>query len=161
MKKKSDFSGPKKRSLFDHVKHIRQVQSPSYYIELSDDERKSFNHFMILRALSMDADIVEEMAQLYQVVDKIPSAQFYKLLIAIVPKSDKFYPWVKSKKLKHNKKILEIVSGRFQIPSYQANEYVNILLRSEAGSAELEMILKSTGLSDKEANEFLKGDKYE
>ena len=161
MKKKSDFSGPKKRSLFDHVKHIRQVQSPSYYIELSDDERKSFNHFMILRALSMDADIVEEMAQLYQVVDKIPSAQFYKLLIAMVPKSDKFYPWVKSKKLKHNKKILEIVSGRFQIPSYQANEYVNILLRSEAGSAELEMILKSTGLSDKEANEFLKGDKYE
>jgi len=161
MKKKSDFSGPKKRSLFDHVKHIRQVQSPSYYIELSDDERKSFNHFMILRALSMDADIVEEMAQLYQVVDKIPSAQFYKLLIAMVPKSDKFYPWVKSKKLKHNKKILEIVSGRFQIPSYQANEYVNILLRSEAGSAELEMILKSTGLSDKEANELLEDKNHE
>ena len=57
---------PKKKSLFDHVKHIRQVQDPNYYKELSSEDKKSFNHFMILRALSMDADIVEDMAMLYQ-----------------------------------------------------------------------------------------------
>jgi hypothetical protein len=111
---------------------------------------------MIIRALSMDANIVEEMAQLYPIFDKIPSPQFYQLLIAIVPKSDKFYPWVKSKSLKHNKDILRIISERFKISTFQANEYFNILLKTESGTSELEMILRSTGLSDKELNEMMK-----
>ena len=71
---------PKRLSVFDHVKHIRQVQDPNYYVNLSEDDRKSFNHYMILMALSMDEEIVETMAQLYQIFDKIPSAQFYQLL---------------------------------------------------------------------------------
>jgi len=155
MKKKSENTGPKKKSIFDHVKHIRQIQSPTYYLELSEEDKKSFNHFMILRALSMDANILEEMAQLYQVLDKIPSAQFYKLLIAIIPKSDKFYPWIKSKKLRHHKEILKLVGGRFQVPSYQANEYVSLLLTIPNGSVELEQILSSTGLTEKEIQEIL------
>lgn len=142
--------GPKKRSLFDHVKHIRQVQDPDYYINLSEDDRKSFNHFMIIRALSMDAEIVETMAQLYQIFDKIPSPQFYQLLIFLVPKSMRFYPWVKSKKLKHNKELLSYVAQRFQVARYEANEYVNILLRTELGQAELVNICKAFGLEDKE-----------
>jgi hypothetical protein len=80
-KKSVENDGPKKRSLFDHVKQIRQVQDPNYYKNLSDEDKKTFNHFMILRALAMDDPMVEDMAQLYQYVDKIPSAQFYQLLI--------------------------------------------------------------------------------
>lgn len=146
--------GPKRRSLFDHVKHIRQVQDPDYYINMSEDDRKSFNHFMILRALSMDAELLELTAQLYQVLDKIPSAQFYQLLIAIVPKSNRFYPWVKSKRFKHNKELLGYVSKRFQVAKYQANDYVNLLLRTENGQAELVNICKAFGLEDKEIEEI-------
>lgn len=146
--------GPKRRSLFDHVKHIRQVQDPNYYVNLSEDDRKSFNHFMIVRALSMDEEILETMAQLYQIFDKIPPAQFYQLLIALVPKSMRFYPWVKSKKMKHNKELLGLVAKRFQVARYQANEYVNILLRSEEGQAELVNICKAFGLEDKEVEKL-------
>lgn len=149
--------GPKAKKLFDHVKAIRQVQDPDYYNTLSEEDRKSFNHFMILRALSMDADMVETVAQLYQIFDKIPSPQFYQLLIAIVPKSMKFYPWIKSKKLKHNKLLLEYVAKRFQIAKYQANEYVNLLLRTEEGQNELVAICKSFGLEDKEVDELFEG----
>lgn len=144
----------KKLGLFDHVKHIRQVQSPKYYLNLSDEERKTFNHFMILRALSMDASIVEDMAQLYQVLDKIPSAQFYTLLIAIVPKSNGYYPWVKSRRFNHNKELTKYVSQRFQVPNYQANEYVSLYLKTDNGTAELIQILESYGLSEKEINEL-------
>src|SRR5512137_329322 len=121
-RKKSDAPAneePKRRTLFDHVKHIRQVQDPDYYKNLSDDDRKTFTHFMILRALSMDEAIVEDMAELYKILDKVPSAQFYQLLIALVPKSLKFYPWVKAGVLKHNKKLLEYVGKRFQVSKYQ------------------------------------------
>lgn len=140
--------------MFDHVKHIRQVQDPDYYTNLSEDDRKSFNHFMILRALSMDAEILEMIAQLYQIFDKIPSPQFYKLLIALVPKSNRFYPWVKSKRMKHNKDLLGYVAKRFQVAKYQANEYVNLLLRTETGQMELVNICKAFGLEDKEIEDL-------
>lgn len=150
----STSDGPKKRSLFDHVKHIRQVQDPDYYLSLSPEEKKTFNHFMIVRALSMDESIVEDMAQLYQVFDKIPSPQFYQLLIALVPKSTRFYPWIKSKKMKHKKDLLRYVSQRFKVSTHQANEYVNILLRSDEGQAELIDICKSFGLDDKQVEDL-------
>jgi len=136
--------------VFDHVKHIRQVQDPNYYNNLSDEDRKSFNHFMIVRALSMDAQLVELMAQLYQVFDKIPSAQFYQLLIALVPKSNRFYPWIKSKSMKHSKDLVTLVAKRFLVSKHQANEYINILLRSDNGQIELVNICKAFGLEDKE-----------
>jgi hypothetical protein len=152
---------PKKKSVFDHVKHIRQVQDPRYYTSLSDDDKKSFNHFMILRALSMDENLVESMAQLYQVLDKIPSPQFYQLLINIVPKSNRFYPWVKSRVLKHNKELLGYVAKRFKVAKYQANEYVNLLIRTEEGQAELIAICKAFGLEDKEVEALFEEKKDE
>src|ERR1035437_10913069 len=72
---KSEQQLPKRKSLFDHVKAIRQEKDPNYLNNLSEDDRKSFNHLMIVRALSMDAAIVEEMAQLYQLFDKIPRSE--------------------------------------------------------------------------------------
>lgn len=158
---KSDPTLPKKIGLFDHVKHIRQVQSPNYYLMLSDEDRKSFNHYMIIRALSMDPDLVEDMAGLYQYFDKIPSAQFYQLLIALVPKSNRYYPWVKTRVLKHNKALLEYVAKRFQVSRYHANEYVNLLLRTENGQGELVAICKAFGLEDKEVEELFEEPKYD
>jgi len=153
--------GPKRKSLFDHVKAIRQIQDPNYYLNLSEDDRKSFNHFMILRALSMDASILEDIAQLYQVVDKIPSPQFYQLLISIIPRSNMFYPWVKSKVIKHNKELAELVAKRFKISKYQANEYVTLLLRTEEGQEELVNICRFFGLEDKEIEKFFEDKKDE
>ena len=160
-KKSKNIELPKQKSLFDHVKAIRQTQDPNYYINLSEDDKKSFSHFMIIRALSMDASIVEDMAQMYQVLDRIPSPQFYQLLIAIVPKSYQYYPWVKTKVMKHNKLLLDYVAKRFKVSKYQANEYVNILLRTEAGQGELVAILKTFGLEDKEIEEMLEIPKYD
>jgi hypothetical protein len=160
-KRETNNDVPKRKSLFDHVKHIRQVQDPSYYENLSEDDRKSFNPFMILRALSMDASIVEDMAQLYQIFDKVPHPQLYQLLIAIVPRSNRFYPWIKTKKLKHKPELLELVSRRFQVPKYQANEYVNLLIRTEAGQHELIAICKALGLEDGEVDKLFEEGKEE
>lgn len=162
-KKASDsepkLKAPKKLSVFDHVKHIRQEQNPNYFTSLPEEDRKSFNHFMIVRALSMDEELVETMAQLYPIFDKIPSPQFYQLLIAIVPKSNRYYPWIKSKKLKHKKELLEYVRQRFTVSRHQANEYINILLRSELGQFELVNICKAFGLDDNEIEDLFAEDK--
>lgn len=154
-KLKNDTVTPK-LNLFDHVKHIRQVQNPNYYKELSDENKKTFNHFMILRALSMDEEIVEDMADLYQFLNIIPSEQFYTLLLNFCPKSNRFFPWIKSQKLTHNKLLLKYVAMYFKVPYYQANEYINLLLRTDVGNAELVNICKSYGLSDLDVDELFK-----
>lgn len=152
---------PKRKSLFDHVNHIRKVQDPDYYKNLSEDDRKSFNHFMILRALSMDDFIIEDIAVLYRYVDKIPSPQLYQLLVSLVAKGNKYCPWIKTKVMKHNQELLSIVANKFQVPKYQANEYVNILIRTESGQSELINICKSFGLDDKEIEPLFEERKYE
>lgn len=149
-KKKKESNASPKRSLFDHVKHIREIQDPEYYTRLSEEDRKSFNHFMIIRALAMDDQLIEDLAPLYQVFDKIPSPQFYQLLIALIPRNNRFCKWIKSKKFKHNKELLGWVSKRFEVPKYQANEYINILLQTETGQGELVRICQAFGLDDKE-----------
>ena len=151
---KSEDKGPKRRTLFDHIKEIRQVQDPEYYKNLSEDDRKSFNHYMIIRALAMDDTLVEDMAQLYQVFDKIPPPQFYQLLIALVPRNNRFSPWIKSKVMKHNKELLSLVAKRFQVCQHHANEYINLLLRTEEGQGELVNICKAFGLSDSEVEDL-------
>lgn len=149
---------PKPLGLFDHVKHIRSIQDPNYFNNLTESDRKSFNHFMILRTLSMDDSIVEDIALLYRYFDKIPSPQFYQLLTAVVPKSSKYVPWIKSKYLKHNVDLLALVSRKFEVSKKQANEYVNLLLHTDEGRIELLNILKAFGLNDKEIEKIVNED---
>jgi hypothetical protein len=164
VKKKPDLTlpnSPQKRTVFDHVKHIRQIQDPKYYVNMSEDDCKNFNHFMIIRALAMDDTLVEKMAPLYRIFDKIPSPQFYQLLISLVPKSNIFCPWIKSRVIRYNKSLLGYIAQRFQISKYQAVDYINILLRSEEGQEELVNILKYFGLNDKEIEKLFEKQKYE
>ena len=109
----------------------------------------------------MDASIVEEMAQLYPIFDKIPSPQFYQLLIALVPKDTRFYPWIKSRKMKHNKELLGLVAKRFGVSKFEANDYVNLLLRTENGQNELVSICQAFGLSDGEIEDLFEEPKNE
>src|SRR4051812_19704027 len=90
----------KGRTLFDHIKHISKSQDPDYFDSLTDLDKKTFNHFMILRGLSMNPALVDDISFLYRYFDTIPSPQFYKLLISIIPAEHPktFHPWVKASK---------------------------------------------------------------
>jgi len=158
---KPEDKGPKRKSLFDHIDAIRKVQDPNYYKNLSEDDHKSFTHYMIIRALAMDDSMVEDMAQLYQVFDKIPSPQFYQLLIALVPRTSRFFPWIKTKVMKHNKELVSLVAKRFQVCKHHANEYINLLLRTEEGQGELVSICKAFGLSDSEVESLFEDKKHD
>lgn len=160
-KTKNTSKKAKKLSVFDHVKEIRQIQDPDYYINLSENDKATFNLFIILRALSMDSELVEDMASLYQYLDKIPPAQFYTLLIAMVPKSNRFYPWVKSKSFKHKQELIEVVAKRFQVSKRQANAYINILIKSNDGQNELVEICQAFGLTEDEINKLFEPRTYE
>jgi hypothetical protein len=153
--------GENKLTLFDHVKHIRTVQDPEYYNKLSEENKKSFNHFMLLRALSMDSDVLQEIAILYMYYDKIPSNRFYTVLISIVPKASKWVPWIKSKVIRYSDLLINVLAKHYKISRRQSNEYVTVLLSSQEGINNLIDICKREGFSDDEIEKIIDKKNYE
>lgn len=150
-----------KLSLFDHVKQIRSGKSPDYYENLSEENRKTFNHFMILRALAMDDEVVGEMAFLYRYFSIIPSAQFYQLLTDLVPTSSRWIPWVKTKVIKHTPEFLSLVAKHYDVSKRQANEYINVLTSTDEGLEKLVDLCQSMGLNESEIGKLFDKKEYE
>lgn len=146
---------PKASSLFDHVNHIRKIQSADYMDKLSDADMKSFSHYMILRFLSMDRKSIDVISSISKYFDIIPSKNFYSLCITVTPRNNQFYPYIKSKSTKLNKKLLELVSKKFEVSKTEASEYCKLFMNTENGVDELINICKSYGLTDKEVEELI------
>lgn len=98
----------------------------------------------------MDDNILQEISFLYRYFDIIPSAQFYQLLIALTPKENRWIPWIKTKIVKHNQDLLNLVAKNYQISKRQANEYVNVLVATNEGLERLIELCQSMGLNDSE-----------
>jgi hypothetical protein len=145
--------------LFDHLTAIRTTKDPGYYESLSETEKKSFNHWMILAWLSMDNYLIELTAFLWRdgYYDQIPSAQFYKLLLDFVPQTEQRLFWQKSSK-KANSKLIEYVSNWYSVSKREAVDYLEVLLSSDNGITEIGNILEGFGLTDKEAEKIFSGE---
>jgi len=152
--KKTKETENKVRGLFDHVNHIREVKNPEYYQTLSDAERNSFNKYMLLRVLSMDSDIIEEMAFVSKYFQNIPNEQFYKLLIEVVPKGRKFSKYIKKAAGNVNENILTCICDKFKIGQKDAVDYYNVFMTDENGTKELVTLIESFGFSEKEVEKM-------
>ena len=140
----------KSRGLFDHINHIREVKDPNYYNNLSEEEKKSFNTYMLLRILSMDKDIIDEISFISKYSTLIPNEQFYQLLITVVPKGRKFCKYIKNSGNAINEIILNCICNKFSVGKREASDYFTVLLSTESGIKELTSLVQSFGYSEKE-----------
>ena len=156
-RKKSDSSTPKGIGLFEHIKHIRCIQDPDYYKNLTDLDKKSFNPFMIFKALSMNPALLPDIADLFKYFDKIPHPQIYQLLIGLIPLENPriFHPWIKPSKKSYGKKIVELLTTYFEISSKEAEEYAGFLYSTDNGKKELENLCRDFGLETHEIKDIL------
>jgi hypothetical protein len=148
--KKTTDEKNKSRGLFDHVSHIREVKSDNYYNSLTDSEKNTFNKYMLLRVLSMDSDIIEEMAFVSKYFQNIPNDQFYKLLIEIVPKGRRFSKYIKKSTGSINDTILTCICDKFKIGQKDAIDYYNIFMADERGTKDLISLIECFGYAEKE-----------
>lgn len=153
-KKSSTEDAPKHKSLFDHVNQIRNVKNPKYFDSLSDGDKKSFNHYMICRFLSMDSSCINEVSYLTRVFDKMGSKSFYTVACALV-NPVKYTPYIKSKNKKFNSTLLGYVSSKYEISRSDANDYCKTLVSIDGGMDELVEICKGYGLTEKEIEKIL------
>lgn len=155
-KKTADIEKTKSKGLFDHINHIREIKDPNYYVNLTDEEKKSFNKYMLLRILSMDSDIIEEMAIISKYFQVIPEEQFYKVLIDVIPRGRKFCKYIKKSTENVNEIILECICNKFVIGKREAIDYYNILMTDDGGIKELVSLIEGYGYSEKEIEKLFK-----
>tara|TARA_B100000214_G_C23936126_1_gene613277 strand:- start:786 stop:1235 length:450 start_codon:yes stop_codon:yes gene_type:complete len=143
----------KKKSLFDHIKQITDVQNPNYWDEISDDDKKSWSNYMVNRFLSMKMDWVEFVNEVQKY--SLEPEQVYKIYTDILPKKRQWLKYIKGdKKMKYPKWVYEIVAKHLQCSMREASEAVDMYELSHGGQAELVDILIKYGKTEDECRKI-------
>jgi hypothetical protein len=146
----------KPATIFDHISHLTYKKKP--WDKLSEADQKSFSPYIINRWLSMHMDITEiiDMFQQYT-IGPLSKKHVYQLYYDILPKANVKAKYIKGKKQdKYNKELVIFIKDYYQISSIEAEDYIDILIRSTAGLQSIVSACKLYGKTEKEIKKLLK-----
>lgn len=149
--KKSNTLGPKKKTLFDHINHLRGAKSENYFDTITDEDKKTFVNYMINRFLSMDMELVEVIDELQKHSVGLKPKDYYRVLREVVPPSRSFHKYIKSaKEEKNNSDLIDLVASHCEVSKSHANEYIDLFKSTENGMNELKELCARYGKESKE-----------
>ena len=114
---------------FDHIKNLHTKQH--IWDDFNDEERKSFNIFIINKALSMNPNYLDivNMVQRYT-NNMLNPKEVFNLYYNLLPNKFRFYKWIKGTKDK-NKEKYQILAQHFKCSSREAKDYMKLLDKKE------------------------------
>ena len=114
---------------FDHIKNLHTKQRS--WDDFNDEERKSFNIFIINKALSMNPNYLDivNMVQRYT-NNMLNPKEVFNLYFNLLPNKFRFYKWIIGTKDK-NKEIYQILAQHFECSSREAKDYMELLDKKE------------------------------
>ena len=135
-------------TIFDWLKEI--TSNKSKWESFTEEERASFNPYMMHRLLSMNPEYIEfvNLVQTFPYSDK---EKTYNIYLYMIPKKNMFHKYIKSSKKKKQEPLLKHVANYFECSFGEAEEYIDILRETGVKS-----ILTKLGIEDKEQKKLLK-----
>ena len=133
---------------FDFLKlvHDKKIKWES----LTEDEQKTYNKFIINRALGFNNNILDVVNRI-QHYDVTPKESF-KYYQSMTGDKFRFNKWIKGSKDKsYNSELLFKIAGYLECSKKQASEYLDILSKKETKS-----LLNHIGLQDSEIKKLMK-----
>ena len=114
---------------FDHIKNLHTKQRT--WSDFNDEEKKSFNIFIINKALSMNPNYLDivNMVQRYT-NNMLNPKEVFNLYFNLLPNKFRFYKWIKGTKDK-NKEKYQILAQHFKCSSREAKDYMELLDKKE------------------------------
>ena len=114
---------------FDHIKNLHTKQRS--WNDFNDEEKKSFNIFIINKALSMNPNYLDivNMVQRYT-NNMLNPKEVFNLYFNLLPNKFRFYKWIKGTKDK-NKEKYQILAQHFKCSSREAKDYMELLDKKE------------------------------
>ena len=115
---------------FDHIKNLHTKKRT--WDDFNDEEKKSFNVFIINKALSMNPNYlgIVNMVQNFTGLNQILSQkEVFNLYYSLLPNKFRFYKWIKGEKTKKEKEKAEYLAMHFKVSTREAYDYLRILDR--------------------------------
>ena len=115
---------------FDHIKNLHTKKHT--WDDFNDEEKKSFNVFIINKALSMNPSYlgIVNMIQNFTGLNQILSQkEVFNIYFSLLPSKFRFYKWIKGEKNKKEKEKAEYLAMHFKVSTREAYDYLKILDR--------------------------------
>ena len=115
---------------FDHIKNLHTKKR--HWEDFNDEEKKSFNVFIINKALSMNPSYlgIVNMIQNFTGLNQILSQkEVFNIYFNLLPSKFRFYKWIKGEKNKKDKEKAEYLAMHFKVSTREAYDYLKILDR--------------------------------
>ena len=113
---------------FDHIKNLHTKKRR--WEDFNDEEKKSFNVFIINKGLSMNPDYlgIVNMVQNFTGLNQILSQkEVFNIYFNLLPTKFRFYKWIKGEKTKKDKEKAEYLATHFKVSIREAYDYLQIL----------------------------------
>jgi len=133
---------------FDFLKlvHNKQIR----WEDLNEDEQKTYNTFIINKALSFNSDYLDIVNKIQHYTPR-PKESF-KYYQNMTNNKFRYNKWIKGTKTsKYNKGLVEVISVYLECSNKQAEDYLNILDKKE-----IKALLQHIGIQDSEAKKLMK-----
>jgi hypothetical protein len=134
--------------IFDWLKQITYEKQS--WDSFTEEDRVSFNPYMIHRFLSMNPEYIE-FVNLIQNIPYTEKEKIYKLYLYMIPKKNMFLKYIKSNRTKAKDELLQHLASHYECSLREAYEYYHM-----HHSDTIKNILKKRGVDDKEIKKLLK-----
>ena len=120
---------------FDHIKNLHTKKRR--WEDFNDEEKKSFNVFIINKGLSMNpnylgiVNMVQNFTGLNQIIS---SKEVFNIYFNLLPNNFRFYKWIKGEKTKKDKEKAEYLAMHFKVSTREAYDYLQLLDRKTINS---------------------------
>jgi hypothetical protein len=145
-KNKSDI---KKSNIFQFIDEICVTQSPSYFNNLSMEDKKLYktSKYMINRFVSMNP-YYTPIVNYLQRHSNIPDKLHYLFLSQMIPKKKQFNKYIKKQSKEYDPAIIKIVSTHFKVSFSESCKYIDIYYSKDIEG--LKLLCRRYGMGDKE-----------
>lgn len=139
------------KSLFDHINAITKDKKKDYWESLEEGDKKTFSNFMVLRFLSMNPQWIEFIADVQPLVQELPPKQMYRVMADVIPQGKYFLKYMKAEKKDESIEdwLVELVGKYYEVSLKEAEEYVEIHLKTISGHQQLKTIAEVYGTDPK------------
>ena len=115
---------------FDHIKNLHTKKR--CWEDFNDEEKKSFNVFIINKGLSMNPNYlgIVNMIQNFTGLNQIISPkEVFNIYFNLLPTNFRYYKWIKGEKTKKEKEKAEYLAMHFKVSTREAYDYLQLLDR--------------------------------
>ena len=120
---------------FDHIKNLHTKKRR--WEDFNDEEKKSFNVFIINKGLSMNPNYlgIVNMVQNFTGLNQIISPkEVFNIYFNLLPNNFRFYKWIKGEKTKKDREKAEYLAMHFKVSTRETYDYLGILDRKTINS---------------------------